>query len=403
MKSARAGLSPLWLLWALSGLGCSESLLAPGVCPDFCPPGVLEVKDTILSSVFTEDGFFVGYRLPHEAPELQVSGGGSSVESAALIVFNRFSATYSGADTTVNRTIHETDSFRIRVHVVRRHGTARGIVLGLHWVPVTVDSNTTYDQIAPFLDDSTRVATIAVPDDFRFGTVSAVVGGNAFPNYVPDSLQVAVAVRLLGPEPAYVTLAGSDSADIGTITRFVQVDSASTRVTRSDERVAGFDTFVVKPLPPVGPDVLRIGGAPAARALLRAQLPASILDSTQIIRATLLLTPARPVLGAAGDTLRLRAHAIGADLGPKSPLIQEDDTASVGSARIAVGSTDPISVDVTRVLNTWVRNRNIPRTLMLRVVPEAASVGTVDVRSIGSSEGRPALRITYIPPFKLRG
>ncbi len=402
MKRFRARLLPVAVLLALVGLGCEESLLAPGVCPEFCPPGELEVRDTVLSSVFTEDGFFVGYRLPHEAAELQVAGGDSLVESAALIVFNRFSATYSGGDTTVSRTIHRTDSFRIRIHVVRRHSTAKGILLGLHWVPVSVDSNTGYHDIAPFLRDSTRVASIAVPDDFRFGTLSAVVGGDAFPNYVSDSFQVAVAVRLEGFEPAYVTLASSDSADIGTITRFVQVDSASLRVTRSDQRVTGFDTFVLKPFPPAGPNTLRVGGAPAARALLRAQIPGSILDSTQIVRATLLLVPARPVLGAAGDTLRLRAHAIGADLGPKSPLIQEDDTAAVGSARIPVGSNDTIAVDVTRVLNAWTRSRDIPRALMLRLVPEAASVGTVDVHSISSSSGRPALRVTYIPPFKLR-
>lgn len=403
MKGTRLRFASLWTLLALGVLGCEESLLAPGVCPEFCPQGVLEVRDTILSDVFIEDGFFVGYRLPHEAQELQVAGGDSLVESAAVIVFNRFSATYSGADTTVGRTIQQTDSFQIRIHVARRHATAKGMVLALHWVPVGADSNTAYADIAPFLHDSTRVATIAVPDDFRFGTLAAVVRGDAFPNYVPDSFQVAVAVRLEGAEPAYVTLSGSDSADIGTVTRFVQVDSGSTRVTRSDQRVASFHTFVLKPLPPVAPNTLRVGGAPAARALLRARVPASILDSTQIVRATLLLVPAAPVLGAAGDTLRLRAHAIGADLGPKSPLIQEDDTATVGSARIPVGSTNTISVDVTRVLNTWKSNSNIPRALMLRIVPEAASVGTVDVRSISSASGRPALRITYVPPFKLRG
>jgi hypothetical protein len=364
---------------------------------------VLEVRDTVLSDVFLEDGFFVGYRFPHEAPELQVASGDSLVESAALIVFNRFSATYSGSDTAVGRTIQGIDSFRIQIHLARRHATARGLVLKLHWVPVEVDSNTGYQDVVPFLDDSTRVASIAVPDGFRFGTLSAVVGGDAFPNYVSDSFQVAVAVRLEGPEPAYVSLAGSDSAQIATITRFVQVDSASTRVTRSERSVAGFDTFVLRPLPPVGPNTLRIGGAPAARALLRAQVSASILDSTQIVRATLLLLPAAPVLGAAGDTLRLRAHAIGADLGPKSPVIEEGDTAAVGSARIPVGSVDTIAVEVTRVLNAWARNPNIPRALMLRIVPEAASVGAVDVHSIASSRGRPALRITYVPPFKLRG
>lgn len=392
-----------WLAFlGLALAGCEESLLTPSVCPEFCPPGVLEVRDTLLADVFTGDGFFEGYRLPHEAPELQVAGGDSLIETAALIRFSRFSATYSGTDTSVSRTIQRTDSFRIRLHIARRNAAAKGMVLGLHWVPVSVDSSTEYSEILPFLDDSTLVGTIALPDEFRFGTVSTVVRGDAFPNYVPDSLQIALAVCLRTPQPAFATLAASDSAAVGTITRYVQVDSGNTRVTRSDSRTGEFDTFVFKPLPPVGPNTLRIGGAAAARALLRARIPASIVDSNQIVRATLLLTPVGPVLGASGDTLRLRAHAIGADLGPKSPLIQEPDTAAVGSARVPVGSGGPVQIDVTPVINAWRRNPNLPRALMLRIVPEAASVGTVDVYSTSSASGKPALRITYLPPFKLR-
>src|SRR2546422_3641901 len=56
------------------------------------------------------------------------------------------------------------------------------------------------------------------------------------------------------------------------------------------------------PTPPLD-STLAVGGAPSARSILRVVLPRAIRDSSQIIRATLILVPAVPVKGAPSDSL----------------------------------------------------------------------------------------------------
>lgn len=389
-------------LLVMTVVACQEDVLAPGVCPEFCPPGTLEVRDTVLTNVITADSFYLGYRLAHEATQLQIAGPGGDVESRALIVFRRFSENYSGTDTSVSRTIQQTDSFQVTLTVLRRNAGVSGVVVTLHRIPVNVDTTATFASMEPYFADSTLIGTTTMPDTFRTGPVSISVPVAGFPNFVADSLQMAVGVRLQASSPTFISLPSRDSADGSSITRFVGVDSGSVRVTRSDGRISAFDTFVLNEAVATGAGVLRIGGVPAARAVLRANLPPRIVDSTQVVRATLLLIPARPAIGAVGDTFRLRVHAIGVDLGPKSPIIREPDTLSAGSTLIPVGATDTLRVDVTHVLQAWRGDPDIPRAFVLRVVPEGATLGTLVVHSTSSGIGVPAVHLTYLPPFKLK-
>src|SRR5437879_8629262 len=82
-----------------------------------------------------------------------------------------------------------------------------------------------------------------------------------------------------------------------------------------------FDTFLVDPPPAPLDATLVVGGAPSARSILRITLPRAIRDSSQIIRATLLLLPAVPARGAPVDSFVVEAHTVAADFGAKSPLI----------------------------------------------------------------------------------
>lgn len=392
-------------LAALLGAGCQDVVSAPTTCPEFCPPGQIEVRDTILANSVEPVGSYGGYKLPHEAREIQIVGPGGPAEARALIEFNAFSETYSGADTSVKNTILQTDSIRITVHIARRTPGSRGIVLALHEIPFHLDSTATYAALAPYFDDSTLVATLAVPDSLRSGLVSATAPASRLRYFLRDSLTGRIGVRIRSLEPAFVSLADSDTVVTARVTRFVQLDSSSgtTRVTRSDSRVVFFRTFVVDPARLPAPEGLIVGGVTAARAFIRLTIPARILDSTQVVRGTLLLPQARPAFGAPGDTFRLRAHALGADFGPKSPLIApEDDSTSAGSARIAAKSTDTAVVDITNVLRAWRGNPSLPHTIMLRVVPEATSINQFEVP--GRQTGlEPVLRITYGLPFRVVG
>jgi hypothetical protein len=183
------------------------------------------------------------------------------------------------------------------------------------------------------------------------------------------------------------------------VTRFVTVDSLATgtEVERSDARQPLFDTFLFPPPPPPVGDVLLAGGAPSARSLLRIDLPAAIVDSSEMVRSTLIIVPSEATLGAPGDTFLLRAEALSADFGPKSPLLGSTIEGLVlGTTEVVAGTMDTIRIDVTHIMRPWRTDASLPRSFMIRVVPEGAGLGEVRVGSTREGSG-PALHLTYVP------
>ncbi len=149
------------------------------------------------------------------------------------------------------------------------------------------------------------------------------------------------------------------------------MDSAGVAVERSDERSLSFDTFVFPPPPDLVEPELNAGGAPSSRSILRVELPASIIDSSNLVRVTLIVVPSVPALGAPGDTFTLQTEPLTADFGPKSPIVPTL-VPGLGSAEIPVGSADTVRIDVTHIARLWRLNLSVPRSFMLRVTPEAS-------------------------------
>lgn len=384
---------------AALALACQDEISAPGVCPEFCAQGNIDVRDTLLPSGVLPVGSFSGYVLSHEAAEVQVVGPAVPGESHPLLVFNPFATLYAGTDTSVQDTVRQTDSLQFTFNIVRRNTSVTGLTIAIHEIPIAVDSTATYAGLAPYFEDSTLITSFQIPDSLVKGTVTATALPTAFRHFGGDSLTSAIGLRITSPDPAFVSLGQPDTVVLARVTRWVQLDSTTgtTRVSRSESRILKFHTFVADSTGLPAPAGLAVGGTAGARTFLKLDVPARLVDSTLIVRATLLMPPLQPPFGAPGDTFRLRVHALGADLGPKSPLLlEESDTATIGSARVAVGSGDTVAVDITNILLAWRSNPTVPHTVMLRAVPEAASVNTFEV-------GTAAIRITYGLPFRLGG
>jgi hypothetical protein len=384
---------------ALGIIACRENVTAPGLCPEFCPCGNVEMRDTVLSSVITADSSYQGYRFAHLAYRMQVAGPGGAGESRGLVSFFRFTAAYAGRDSTPTRTPIATDSFRLSFNLARR-GPGTGLALLVYRLDGLPDSATTWDGVTPFFADTALVGSIPIPDTLQHGEFSAAFPASAFPSFEPDSFGMAIGLRMVGA--TFVDLSTVDSLLTTIVTRYTRHDSAGTVVTRSETRGVLFDSFVSEPA--AAGAGLRVGGVPAARVLLRASVPTAIVDSAGVVRATLLLVPAQAAVGAPGDTFRIRVHALGADFGAKSPLIEESsDTLSAGSTLVPVGSTDTLRIDVTQVLQTWRTSPSLPRSMMLRLVPEAASAAALDVVPSTSATGQPSLQVTYVSPYRFPG
>ena len=407
-----------WLsLIAASTLACQERVAAPGACPEYCPPTVIEVFDTLLIGTLlvgqdsvVQGESFRGYVRAHEAAAMQLISEGQPEESRGVIGFGQFSETVTDTATLTGRTVVALDSFRLEVRV-RRAAAVTGRELVVHRLPFTVDSLATFTSLAPFFADSTVIATIPIPDTLSYpipdtlssDTLAVTLAADAFPSFQDDSLRTAVGLALRSNTGGYLNLGSIDGGRGARLTRFVQVESGSDTVETFDGRNAAFDTYVFQSLPDPAPDALAIGGAPSARAVLRVSLPPEIGDSAEIVRATLILIPDEPVIGAPGDILRVRAAVLATDIGAKSPVIPSVDSLGIASTLIPVGSSDTVLMDITRIVRPWRTNPGAPRAFMLTVASEAAGLGEVRVKSTRSGTGAPALRVTYVPLFRQGG
>jgi hypothetical protein len=304
----------------------------------------------------------------------------------------------------------ETDSFRFQFIMSRRYLDTAGTEvpeLPVYRLPVAIDSTTTQADLEPYLQDSMELAAIPLPDSpTRGDTLTAILPGDAFPTFEADSNVVALGLGYRFSRPGYADIVTSDSTRLATILiRFAKVDSIEGNIVeRSDTVMVDFDSYVHPPPPAIDPNLLSFGGAPAARTLIRVNLPSSIVDSSSVVRATLILVPTEPVLGIAGDSLIVVAEALAYDLGAKSSIVVSPlDSAGQGALRIPVGWTDTVRVEVTNVVRAWKSSSTLPHTISLRVLPEAGSIAEARFNSSRSPVGQPVIRISYVPPIVVQG
>ncbi len=383
-------------LLALLAVGCREDLTAPGTCPEYCPAKRIVMFDSLFVGSVFADSAYAGYVAPHLAEQAQVVTDGASAESRAIIRFLRFSETIDALP------VASTDSFQLAIEIEGR-GDVAGLELVVHRLPADVDTTVTHAGTDAFFEDSTEIGVIAIPDTLTSGAVSAVLPGDAFPTFEADSFVTAVGLRISAGSETFVDVGALAGLKPAVLTQYAQLQDGDTTVPGSATKGAAFNSFVSVDQSPFDRDILGVGGSPAWRALLRVDLPSLVVDSSDVSRATLILVPAEPILGAAGDTLRLRADALTEDVGPKSPIVaptgEARDTLSTGGLDLLAGSSDTVLIDVTHIIKPWRADTTAPHSIALWMPPEAASVGQARFWSSRSAAGAPALLITYIPLF----
>jgi hypothetical protein len=382
---------------AVGALACEESATAPGVCPDFCPTGEIQVVDTVLVEVLKDDISYTGYAVPNDAVWMQVVGGGAVVEARSVVWFPQFGDSAS-IDSLTEGPVIGLDSFRLDLVLVD-HTPIPGLEVTVHRVPPSLDRESDFAALAPFFEDSTIIGTVVIADSLTSDTVSAIIPVDAFPTFEEDSQQVAVGLSIRGSQPAFATFETRE-ANLGSLmNRFVKIEGPeSDTVEQIDFIPSEFDGFVDTDLPPPTGGSLVIGGTPASRTFMTVAIPSFIMDSSDVVRAQLLLVPSEPALGGPLDTFELVAEPLGADFGAKSPILASLDTLLVKTP-VGVGTMDTVAVDISRIVVAWQSDTTQVRTLVVRARFEAATVAELRLGSTQIPGFEPVVRVTYVPPF----
>ena len=389
---------------ALVAAGCGEDVVAPAVCPDFCPAATLIVVDTVIPASIERDSSYVGYVAAYAAKRMQVARD-SAFDSDGMFRFQSFIDEINGPP--VAGPVVAVDSFRLQFDIARRSRATDSTEIVVHRLPAEIDATWTYDDLQPYFEDSTEIGAVLLPDSLEADSVSVILPGDAFPALEEDSSSVtAVGLAYRSAQPGFVDLITSDSSFIATILiRYVQIDSSESgvQVPAADTVLVLYDSFVF-PQPTVAdPTTLTVGSSPSIRTFLRTNLPSRIVDSSSVVRATVLLVPSEPVLGVTGDSILIYVDALSADVGAKSPvigLLPGLSAASVGF--VAAGQTDTIRIEVTEVVRAWKFGATLPRTLSLRAFNEGGSATEARFHSSRSTLGVPILQVSFVPPVVLQ-
>ena len=403
-------------------LGCTEDATAPGRCPQFCPPGQIKTVDTVLN-IISRDSTYRGYVLADSAVAMLAADLPGVVDSRAVFRLGPITTQVAllGTDTTTSAALH-LDSARLTLTILRWDTAATHLRVLLYRLPLTVDETTVFgDLTGPFTDSLIRsvnvdsLLALASHRDSITGDSVFVVDtathqfqlmmklDTAAARYVAsDSGKVAYGIRVSADSLASVAVGSVNGGAGPTLAWWGSFDSAGTTVTRALTPGANaFNTFLFTP-PSVPLDSnLLVGGVPAARSLLRIALPRGIRDSSQIVRATLVLVPITAPLGAPSDSVVLNIYRVDTDVGGKSPLAQAAaaDSSLFVPHTVPVGQADSIQVEVTEILRFWQSDTIAPQSLMIRQAPEGANLTFLRLYSTRTAAFRPTLHITYIPRF----
>ncbi len=406
MASTSVWRSVLAALAAVALLGCREDIAAPGQCPSLCPSADVELVDTTLTGVVASDTSVRGFVVPHEAAIL-VASTLDSLKSLVLVRFTALDTVFRVSGDTVPVRIGSYDSVTIELTMRQRDTAAKDLRVLLVRLPVGTDTTATYATALPFFADS-LIADSLIVDSLVGDSVAAGALHQQLPvaRVLPgagDSGKVALGIAIRAASPTAVSFGAVDlSGAPPRITYWAWGVRAATgdTVRQAISRSPAFDTFVMTPVPGAPPaGVLQVGNLPSARTLLRVDIPRRLLDSTSVVRGTLVLTLTRPATGRPGEVFDVEARPVIRDFGGKS--ITASDTVVTGLGQVTVGQTGPVEIEIGRILRFWQNPAadSLPRAILLSSRLERAALGEVTFAGRTAGVAAPLLQLTFVRPY----
>ncbi len=399
---------------------CSEQVTSSLACPELCTDQSAALRDTVLTNAVVLDTTFTGFPLLGETRDLALVARGDTADVRLIARFDTLTpTTFLPPTPQPDSLIAFVDSatFLFQVDTTFQKPT----------VPITIDAfdvDTTAADTVPatllplFRDDrligSATYLAADVKDTLRLPLANSVVLDK-----LRNGKHLRVGLRIRASRSVSLLVVGTTftprirfrvSADTTVKPDTVFLNS---RTPSSDPSIASSLAFyplhAAGALPAPTSDRTAIGGIAGARTYMQFDIPAIVLDSVQIVRASLQLTqvPSRSA-GGNQDTLTLITHPVVA-----GPAVTDIFTASqfLGSPALTVFHVDTLrlipresgqrELEIVRIVRSWrsVGTTRTVRALVLRAPEEGLRAGELNFYSIDAPDPavRPRLRLTYVP------
>lgn len=405
---------------------CSEQLEGGKSCPVLCPQENLDVREAILTPV-AFDTTLAGYPLLGDDVSLLLASRGDTVDTRVVVRFDSLPEKYThpaGGDSTIARV----DSARVLARLVLPALNPSSPVTIQVFDVDTTATDTLPETLLPLFRDDRKIGEQTVTlSAITDTTLRIAVSDSAVLDKITGKKRLRLGFRVGGAQSAQLRILSSGTASPPRLAFRVSTDTATACCVKSplvplSVTPAGDDvtrlnlrdyTVVARqPLATVPDSSLAVGGLSGRRSFLRFELPPEIVDSTSIVRATLLLTQRTAPRLTARDSVMLQvtvpvAREVVADIERQLLLITElhlveglpnptkRDTVTLSPAREGVHE-----IELGPLLRSW-RAANTPasrRAIVLRAFGEREAPGEILFYSSEAAPAlRPRLRVTYVP------
>ena len=298
--------------------GCSEQVTGSLACPELCANQAVGLRDTILTGSVVVDSTLLGFPLFGSTPDLALVSRGDTADIRVV-------ARYDTLPNTYTKSGGETDSIRVvdTAHVLFVVDTT----FAKPKVAVRIDAfdvDTTADDVNAvvplFRDDRLLGSRVYQPADIK-DTLQLPLNNAAVLAKIRANKGLRIGLRISAAQGVQLRIAGSTMIPIvrfrPTTDTTVRLDTVALRSkTPADDpaRQAALSFYPVivsgaLPAPPV--TRLAVGGIAGARTYLKFEIPDIVLDSVEVVRATVQLVqlPSR-TLGGSADSITLSALAV---------------------------------------------------------------------------------------------
>lgn len=395
---------------------CSENLDSSGVCAVLCPPVGGDVKNIVLDAVIIDTTVNSLSGLGEE-PALLLASRGDTLDTRVVIRFDSLPSTFTPVGgASQNITTVDSAYIQLRVDTLSIKGDGP-FTIEAYDVDTTANDTSTAAVVALFRPDrfisSQQLARAEMKDTVKYFISNAAVLAR-----IQSGARLRVGLRVTSPASAQIPIAAAEGggspllffrATPDTATRPLTVIPLST--TPVDEPIVASHltdyTVIAKAPPPAPPSVLTVGGLPPRRVYFRFDIPSNIIDSTNVVRATLLLNQlANPAIDPTDSVLIVPqlviAGAVVTDPTKASQIVTEvfGDT-----VKVRPGNSGATNVELARAFGLWQTQKpdTLPRAIVLRAVREGTSPLEIRFSSIEDvSALRPRLRISYTSRVPLR-
>jgi len=395
-------------------LGCDQTLESGLACPALCPTQTDSLRDTTFYAV-EFDTSVAGYPTTGSEGKLVLTND-PALDLRAIVRFDTLQSTFRHHGSTTDSDIVEIPYAVMKLLIAKADTVGPAVNFELYDVEVdsTMD-DTTSAALTPQFDPIHLLGQRLVPRDSLKDSVLVPLDTAMLMAKIKTlpygRLRVGIKISAVSQTEVsifsvnggfsphlFIRPSADTSVDSITIAPYSSTPITDTNI---QLELRDFQLVSSAPLLPAI-DAIRVGGIPGRRGYLRFNIPSKILDSSAVVRASLILTQKpNPFSTQPNDT----AGIVPFELGTGSTVTDLKRVLvflflGLDSAGMAPKDSGPRTFEMIQAMRRWrfTTAARTPRAIALRATREGISGWQADFYSQRAPLAvRPRLHVTYMP------